>query len=268
MISNPTSLHIETAKNVIPHVRGIYIEKPLSHSLDGVEDLFIMLKKYKVTSFVGFNLRFHPVIVKCHELIEHYNFGEPVLFQCQVGQYLPHWHPYEDYEKAYYARKDLGGGVTLTMIHEIDLALMFLGKADEVSCFLNQYNKFKIEVDSISDIMVRHKSGSVSQIHLDYVQQNINRCGILSFEHGWIKYDLIHHEIVYCTTEMDKPVSIVENSVLDSNISYLSEMKNFLDYTEQGLLKHEHDAWSAINSQKVANMALVSSQNNQTIKVD
>ena len=268
VISNPTSMHIQTAKKIIPHVRGIYIEKPLSHSLDGVDDLLEMLNKYRVTSFVGFNLRFHPVIIKCHELIDNYTFGKPVLFQCQIGQYLPDWHPYENYQKGYYARKDLGGGVTLTMIHEIDMALSFLGQADAVSCFLNQYKQFKIEVDSISDIMIRHKSGTVSQIHLDYVQQNTNRCGILSFEHGWIKYDLINQEIIYCTAEMDKPEKVLEDFKSDSNISYLSEMKSFLDYTEQGLLRHDHDVWSSINSQKVANAALASSYNNQIIKVD
>ena len=268
VISNPTSMHVETAKKIIPHVRGIYIEKPLSHSLDGVDDLLDMLKKYRVTSFIGFNLRFHPVIIKCHELIDNYKFGEPVLFQCQVGQYLPHWHPYENYQKGYYARKDLGGGVTLTMIHEIDMALSFLGQAEAVSCFLNQYAQFKIEVDSISDIMIRHKSGTVSQIHLDYVQQNTNRCGILSFERGWIKYDLINQEIIYCTVEMDKPEKVLEDFKSDSNISYMSEMKSFLDFTEQCLLRHDHDVWSSIGSQKVANAALQSSKNNCVVNSD
>lgn len=268
VISNPTSMHIQTAKKIIPHVRGIFIEKPLSHSLDGIDDFLDMLKKYRVTSFVGFNLRFHPVVIKCHEVIDNYKFGAPVVFQCQVGQYLPHWHPYENFQKGYYARKDLGGGVTLTMIHEIDLALNFLGPADTVSCFLNQYQQFKIEVDSISDIMIRHKSGTVSQIHLDYVQQNSNRCGILSFEHGWIKYDLIRNKIIYCTEKMDRPEKILEDFKPDANASYLSEMKSFISYTEQGLLRHKHDAWSSIDSQKLANAALASSSSNQIIKVD
>lgn len=268
VISNPTNMHVQTAKKIIPHVRGIFIEKPLSHSPDGIDDFLDMLKTNRVTSFVGFNMRFHPVILKCNELIANYKFGKPVLFQCQVGQYLPHWHPYENYEKGYYARKDLGGGVTLTMIHEIDLALNFMGLADTVSCFLNQYKQFKIDVDSISDIMIRHKSGVVSQIHLDYVQQNPNRCGILSFEHGWIKYDLILNEIIYCTTKMDKPKKISENINPDANTSYLSEMKCFISYTEQGLLKHEHDTWSSINSQNLANAALTSSSSSRIIKVD
>lgn len=268
VISNPTSMHIQSAQKVVPYVRGIFIEKPLSHSLDGIDDFLDMLKRHKVTSFVGFNLRFHPVVLKCHELISSNDFGEPIVFQCQVGEYLPDWHPYEDYKKGYYARRDLGGGVTLTMIHEIDMALRFFGKAQSVSCFLSEDYKLNIDVDAISDIMIRHESGAVSQIHLDYVQQTKNRCGILSFERGWIRYDLINPAIHYCTVEMDKPEIALQDLNYDSNLPYLHEIKTFLDFTEQKRLRHDHDLWSSIENQKVVNAAFQSSKNNCVVTID
>ena len=45
IISNPTSLHLESAKRLIPHVKGILIEKPLSNSLTGVDQLINLIKK-------------------------------------------------------------------------------------------------------------------------------------------------------------------------------------------------------------------------------
>ena len=55
-ITNPTSLHIETAKKIIPHIKGLFIEKPLSHNLDGVSNLLKLVEKYKVVTFMGFNI--------------------------------------------------------------------------------------------------------------------------------------------------------------------------------------------------------------------
>ena len=56
---------------------------------------------------------FHPMIKEIKKFIHENDIGEIINIQCQVGQWLPDWHPYEDYTKAYYARKDLGGGVFL-----------------------------------------------------------------------------------------------------------------------------------------------------------
>lgn len=268
VIANPTSLHVETAKKIVPHIQGVYIEKPLSHAMDGIEELLEKIEHYNVTSFVGFNLRFHPVIIKCQDLIANHNFSDPIVFQCQVGQYLPNWHPYEDYRNAYYARTDLGGGVTLTMIHELDLAIGFFGEIETISCFSNQYKAHQIDVESVSDMMIRHKTGAVSQIHLDYVQKPTNRCGIISFEEGWIKYDLIHPAISYFSSDMSEPQPFTDELMFDNNASYLAEMKCFIDFTEQKLVRHEHDVWSAIESQKVANAALKASQQSDVMQIN
>src|SRR5262249_2447533 len=110
IIANPTSLHLETAAKILPQVKGLFIEKPLSHSMDGVQDFIETVKAKHVPAFVGYNFHFHPLFKAVAEEMDKGHLGKPLLFQCQVGQWLPDWHPYEDFQKAYYARKDLGGG--------------------------------------------------------------------------------------------------------------------------------------------------------------
>ena len=110
--------------------------------------------------------------------------GDPICLQCQVGQYLPDWHPQEDYRQAYYARRDLGGGVTLTLSHEIDMAMAMLGPVATVQGRSRRRRNLEIDVDAVSDLTLQHLSGAVSQIHLDYCQRLLSRCGTVVCSRG------------------------------------------------------------------------------------
>ncbi len=136
IISNPTSLHLEAIRKAIPLVKGIFIEKPISDSLEGTKEVLGLLDEKKIVSFVGHNLMFHPIVKSLRDFMASEEVGRPINMQCQVGQWLPDWHPYEDYRKAYYARKDLGGGVSRTLIHEIHLVAELAGPPVEVCSML------------------------------------------------------------------------------------------------------------------------------------
>ena len=115
---------------------------------------------------------FHPIIQKIKEYISSNNLGKLLNIQCQVGHWLPDWHPYENYKESYSAKKELGGGVALTLIHEIHLAIEFAGKPLEVFGMNSKSSILEVDsdIDVISDIMIKHNSDCVSQIHLDYIQ--------------------------------------------------------------------------------------------------
>jgi len=260
IISNPTSLHLETAARLVPHVRGLFIEKPLAPSLDGVKALLEQVNAHKVISFVGYNLQFHPVVRVIQELLESERPGRPLILQCQVGHWLPDWHPYEDYRKAYYARKELGGGVALTMIHEVHLALELLGPARAVSCLLSGSDLLPLDVDVIADMMVQHTSGAVSQIHLDYIQRPLHRCGVISCERGWISYDLVLPKVVVRFEDELAPHVAWEGPDYDANQPYIDEMRTFLRYVSEGRVRNEFDVWQATRSLAVVDAAFASAR--------
>ncbi len=180
VISNPTSLHPEAVKACLPYVRGVFIEKPLAGTLEEVPELLKLIKSANVVSFVGYNLQFHPAIKVIQEFLQSERAGKPLVFQCQVGHWIGDWHPNEDYSKSYVARKDLGGGVSRTLVHEVHLAVELLGPARSVFGLLPSSDLLSLEVDSVSDMMVAHSSGAVSQIHLDLIQRPAHRTGVIS----------------------------------------------------------------------------------------
>ena len=243
IISNPSSMHIETARKVIGHVKGVFIEKPLSNSTSECQYLIDMFNENKVVSFVGHNMMFHPIVENIIKFYKKNDIGEVINIQCQVGQWLPDWHPYEDYKKAYYARKDLGGGVALTLIHEIHLALELAGLPVSVVGEVSKYNKLDLEVDVCSDLMIKHKTGAVSQIHLDYIQQPSHRSGLITFEMGWLSYDFTRIELIGQKKSDDAHV-VWSDKNYDYNKAYIDQMIEFVCFVEEGRLKHKDDSAS------------------------
>lgn len=266
LIANPTSLHLEAAARIAPHVQGIFIEKPLSHSLQGVRELIDLVRSKNVVAFVGYNLQLHPVVKAIKAEMEGGGLGKPLVFQCQVGQWLPDWHPYEDFQKGYYARKDLGGGVALTLIHEINLALAILGPAKKVAAFFPSCEKLPLEVDTIADIMIYHEKGAVSQIHLDYVQKPAGRSGTLTFEQGCVQYDLVRPKVI-AMPNGQQPRVLWEQDNYDIDEMYKEELRLFLRYTAEGRLKHGFDLWHAAADLKVVEAAFACAKTGRIMEI-
>ena len=267
IISNPSSLHIDSALKASSSIKGIFIEKPISNNLTGCNQLIELLDDKKITSFVGHNLMFHPMIKEIRKFIHENDIGEIINIQCQVGQWLPDWHPYEDYTKAYYARKDLGGGVALSLIHEIHLALELAGLPIYVSGEITEYQQLNLDVDVCSDLMIKHKSGAVSQIHLDFLQRPSHRSGLVTFEKAWLSYDFSKMEITAQRIN-EEPYELFKNSDYDANNMYIDELKEFICMVEEGRIKHKYDALSSLESLKVVDALFESNLTGRRIDIE
>jgi len=266
IISNPSSLHVETARKVVNYVKGVFIEKPISDSTNECQNLIDIFNEKKVVSFVGYNMMFHPIIENIIKFYNENDVGEVVNIQSQVGQWLPDWHPYEDYKNAYYARKDLGGGVALTLIHEIHLAIELAGFPTSVVGEISGYDELELEVDVCSDLMIKHKSGAVSQIHLDYLQQPFHRSGLITFKTGWLAYDFTKMELIGQKKSNDIR-TIWSDKNYDNNQAYIDQMSKFVRFVEEGRLKHDYDASKSLKSLNVVESFFKSSKSGEKISI-
>ena len=59
-VTNPSSLHVPTALAAARAGCHLFIEKPLSHTLDGVEELIQTVERKRLIAVVGYQMRFHP----------------------------------------------------------------------------------------------------------------------------------------------------------------------------------------------------------------
>ena len=129
IVSNPTAMHMATALEAARAGVHLFLEKPISHTWEGVEALRDLVQARGLKVLVGFQFRFHPTLRRVREWIAEGGIGRPLFFRAHWGEYLPDWHPWEDYRQSYAARADLGGGVVRTLCHPLDYARFLLGDA-------------------------------------------------------------------------------------------------------------------------------------------
>src|SRR5437870_6298916 len=59
LITVPTRLHVPLALEAAEHGCHLFIEKPLSDNLDGIDRLLSAVREHNLITLVGCNLRFH-----------------------------------------------------------------------------------------------------------------------------------------------------------------------------------------------------------------
>jgi predicted dehydrogenase len=115
--------------------------------MDGVEKLRETVESNRLVALVGCQWRYHPAVQWLREVLRSAGLGPLVRAEIDYGEYLPDWHPYEDYRTSYAARADLGGGAVLTQIHDYDLAWWLFGPARTVSAVGGRMSDLEIDVE-------------------------------------------------------------------------------------------------------------------------
>ncbi|MBN1230609.1 MAG: Gfo/Idh/MocA family oxidoreductase [Anaerolineales bacterium] len=171
IIANPTALHMDVAIPAAEAGCHILLEKPVSDTLDDVCILQATAEKTGVKILVGFQFRYHPGLQKIRWLLKEYAIGTPTSVRIHWGEYLPDWHPWEDYRLGYAARKDLGGGVVLTLTHPLDYLRMLFGDVKALWAFTGKLSDLEIDVEDSAEIGLKFSTGMIGSLHLDYVQR-------------------------------------------------------------------------------------------------
>ena len=171
IISNPTALHLNVAIPAVKNGCHVLIEKPISHSMQRIKDLVEVVEKTSRKVLVGFQFRFHPSLKYIKKVIEDDVIGKPLYAHAHWGEYLPVWHPWEDYRRGYSARNDLGGGVVLTLCHPIDYLVWLLGDVLSVQANVGKSSNLEIEVEDHAEAILHFDNGVVGSLHINYFQQ-------------------------------------------------------------------------------------------------
>jgi predicted dehydrogenase len=159
VIASNTVLHHKQLAFLVNnlHEKKILVEKPL---FDSFQNLSINDNEV----FVGYNLRFHPIIIKIKQEIKNKELWN---IQLNCGSFLPNWRPARDYRETSSAKKLTGGGVLLDLSHELDYILWLLGTVD-IKYVLNE-KVSNLEIDTDDLLIISGKSGKANlQICLNY----------------------------------------------------------------------------------------------------
>ena len=171
IISNPTALHLDIAIPAAEAGCHLLIEKPISHSLDRLDHLKSTAELSGARILVGYHFRQHPGLQLVYKYLKAGAIGRPLSVHAHWGEYLPHWHPWEDYRLGYSARQDLGGGVILTLSHPLDYLRWLCGEIQECFAFTGKLSNLEMDVEDTAEILLRFENDMLGSLHLDYNQR-------------------------------------------------------------------------------------------------
>jgi len=267
VIAAPTALHLPLALEAAERGVHLFIEKPLASAWDGIERLMKLARDKKLVSLVGCNMRFHPGLVKVKRLLAEQAVGRIIAARVEAGQYLPDWHPWEDYRQSYSARADLGGGVILDAIHEIDYIRWLLGEIAGVFCLAGKLSRLEINTEDTAALLLRFDHGALGEIHLDYVQRAYHRtCQIIGDE-GTIHWDYTAGQVRWYSAHKKNWQCFNNPAGWDVNEMYVAEMSHFIDCLARRA-QPEQDLFEAARVLGIALAAKASALNSRWIELE
>jgi predicted dehydrogenase len=264
LVCNSTHLHLATARRAIEAGAHVFIEKPVSHSLAGVQELLQLAQMHTRTVMVGYNMRFHPVLQTVHDLLQAGTIGRILQARAEMGQYLPAWRPSRDYAQTYTAHRSKGGGIVLDMSHELDYMLWLFGPVVYVACLADQLSSLDVDAEDTAMMLLQFESGAFGSIHLDFVQRGYARHGKAVGDSGVIRWQFREPQVEYRTDESDQWIKI-GFPAYELNEMYVDEITHFLACVEQGV-EPEIGIQEGLTTLKLAAHALESARSRQFVR--
>jgi predicted dehydrogenase len=259
IISNPTRFHLDIAIPAAEAGCHILLEKPISDSMDRVEELQKAADRSGSKILVGFQFRYHPALQIIKEILQSNQLGKVISFRAHWGEYLPNWHPWEDYRQSYAARKDLGGGVILTLTHPLDYSRMLFGEVESLWAFSGKLGKLEIDVEDTAEIGLKFKNGPIGSVHINYNQQPPRHQLEIVCTDGTVRWDNAEKKIIFYDGSKGDWTSYPLDENFDRDSLFTSQIQHFIKVAageEKPFCTLDDGIWSV----KLAQAAKKSSQ--------
>ena len=233
IVAVPTYLHMEVAVSLAQHNMPLFIEKPVSHCMEDVLFFQGEMEHYKQWAVVGYSMRFHPAIQIIKDLLP--QIGTPLYARAEVGQYLPDWHPEEDYRNWYMAREDQGGGALLDLSHEIDYMRWLFGEVhtEKMVGFVGKTSDLDIDSDDCTEFIAGFGDQLLGSVHMDLLDRSYNRRLRIVGSEGTISWDWEDNYVRLKIGSFESSLSLYDP---DRNIQFKEEMAAFVDSVQSGIV--------------------------------
>lgn len=227
-ICSPTSLHISQAIILAKKKINLFIEKPLDKNLKNIKKLISIQKREKIKILIMYPFRFSSHAIKFKELSKNSELGKALFFRGEFSEYLPDWHPWEDYRSFYMAKKSLGGGSILDQSHILDMAHFIFGDFKEIlGCFNAKVSPLNVRADDMAEIIIKTRSGLTGSIHQDMFGRKHKKYMEIYFENGNLFWDVYKLSVTMFNARTKKSKTFSFGT--DHNKMYINQTKHIIE---------------------------------------
>ena len=225
VVSTPTSCHREPMMMAMEADSGVLVEKPWAENLQGFSKFRDGVVTKHLSFHISFQRRFHPQIAHAHQMVTSGVIGRPLAATFTVYSNVPSWHSYEDWQSLYAVRPDLGGGVLLTEIHEMDLANWFFGLPEAVFCSGGNRGAEKLGVEDTVQMTLLYANFSV-QITLCFMHKKTSRSFHIAGTDGDIFWDEATNRLII--TPFTAAIEEYADPTFTNDAMFLAQAERFL----------------------------------------
>jgi predicted dehydrogenase len=214
VIATATALHAHSFQQLssLGYLGTVLVEKPFAIPQDLTSELVF------ARVGVGFNLRFHPVLVRLSEVL----LGQTVYtVEAYAGQDLSTWRPGRALESQYSTSKRQGGGVLRDLSHELDYLSWLFGTCDGIFARGGRLTTMTKDSDDAWGIVASYERAQIVTLQLNYLDTQKRRRIVVNSSAGTIEADLVASTL----RVNDK----TESFEIDANNSYQALHQAMLD---------------------------------------
>ena len=191
VICTPAQLHVAMALQLVDCNIPVLIEKPLSVTLDGVDQLRTLVRERRSIAAVAYVYRAHPVLARMRQELLSGRFGSPVQLVAVFGQNFPFYRP--AYREIYYRDRATGGGaIQDALTHVINAAEWLVGPVTALAADAAHLVLDGVQVEDTVHLIARH--GSVLASYSLNQHQAANEGTItVACERGVVRFEMHTH---------------------------------------------------------------------------
>ncbi len=228
IISNPTFLHEEYILKSVKFDCPLFIEKPVLHSLENSSGIKNIINNHKIRTYIACNMRFHPCILYLKNFVN-LNLNKVYEVNIYFGSYLPNWRKGVDYRQIYSSHSDMGGGVHLDLIHEIDYCIWIFGKPKSIKKTFRKVSILEINSYDYTNYLLLYDNFTINII-LNYYRKDAKRNIEVLTNQNTLNFDLISNKI------SDDKNNIIYQKNFSLVETYEDQMKYFVESIKKGTL--------------------------------
>ena len=227
IISNPTSKHFETIQKLLPCGIPLFIEKPVFAEL-GHDDIIREIEDKKLLTYVACDMRFMDCLTWLHQYIaEHKKDVRINEINVYCGSYLPEWRPGTDFRKCYSAIPELGGGVHIDLIHDVDYVYWIFGRPESHQAIFRNVSSLGIKAYDYANFNLVYRDFCANVV-LNYYRRDAKRYMEILFDDCTWTVDMMKNEITSSTGD------IIYRSEQTGADEYEAQMRYFIELVKNG----------------------------------
>ncbi|QQG42898.1 MAG: Gfo/Idh/MocA family oxidoreductase [Candidatus Giovannonibacteria bacterium] len=235
-ISTPPDKHGDYIRWALANKKHFFVE--LATTDDGYEEIRRLADKNSgIVMAPSCSFRFFLPIKMVKKFVDSGRIGKVLAFHHHAGQYLPEWHPWEDYRQIYFAKKETGAFRTMFLFELSWLNWLFGHQANVVFGFTDKISDLELEMGAkdITWAYLKYQNKILGSLLIDVISRKPFRTlrvlgsdGVLEWE--WLENVIkIYDAKTKLTDNIDVPKGNSATGYLTAEDMYNDEMKAFVD---------------------------------------